>query len=92
MALIDRYFAGKTAAISGAGDGIGRALAQRLNAAGCHLWLSDINPETLADTCALLDHSRAQGRIAQGSIAASETTCSHGPRRCQRHTPARRAV
>ena len=52
MALIDRYFAGKTAAISGAGDGIGRALAQRLNAAGCHLWLSDINTETLADTCA----------------------------------------
>ena len=48
MPLIERYFAGKTAAISGAGDGIGRALSQRLNAAGCHLWLSDINPETLA--------------------------------------------
>ena len=60
MALIDRYFAGKTAAISGAGDGIGRALAQRLNAAGCHLWLSDINTETLADTCALLDQNRAK--------------------------------
>ena len=43
MPLIERYFAGKTAAISGAGDGIGRALTQRLNAAGCHLWLSDIN-------------------------------------------------
>ena len=53
MSLIERYFAGKTAAISGAGDGIGRALSQRLNAAGCHLWLSDINPETLAETCAL---------------------------------------
>lgn len=61
MALIDRYFQGKTAAISGAGDGIGRALSQRLNTAGCHLWLSDINPETLAETCALLDDSR--GRI-----------------------------
>ncbi len=60
MALIDRYFEGKTAAISGAGDGIGRALAQRLNAAGCHLWLSDINTETLADTCSLLDQSRAK--------------------------------
>ena len=61
MPLIERYFAGKTAAISGAGDGIGRALSQRLNAAGCHLWLSDINPETLAETCASLDDTR--GRV-----------------------------
>ncbi|MFL2502882.1 MAG: SDR family NAD(P)-dependent oxidoreductase [Luminiphilus sp.] len=61
MSLIERYFAGKTAAISGAGDGIGRALSQRLNAAGCHLWLSDINPETLAETCASLDDTR--GRV-----------------------------
>ncbi len=61
MSLIERYFAGKTAAISGAGDGIGRALSQRLNAAGCHLWLSDINPETLAGTCALLDDTK--GRV-----------------------------
>ena len=58
MSLIDRYFEGKTAAISGAGDGIGRALSQCLNSAGCHLWLSDINPETLAGTCALLDDTK----------------------------------
>ena len=62
MSLIERYFAGKTTAISGAGDGIGRALSQRLNAAGCHLWLSDINSETLAETCASLDEAR--GRVA----------------------------
>ena len=61
MSLIERYFAGKTAAISGAGDGIGRALSRRLNAAGCHLWLSDINSETLAETCASLDEAR--GRV-----------------------------
>ena len=61
MSLIERYFAGKTAAISGAGDGIGRALSQRLNAAGCHLWLSDINTNTLAETSALLDDAR--GRV-----------------------------
>tara|TARA_B100000524_G_scaffold163678_1_gene83580 strand:- start:206 stop:1033 length:828 start_codon:yes stop_codon:yes gene_type:complete len=61
MSLIERYFARKTAAISGAGDGIGRALSQRLNAAGCHLWLSDINSETLAETCASLDEAR--GRV-----------------------------
>ena len=38
MALIDRYFAGKTAAISGAGDGIGRALSP---ASECR-WLSPL--------------------------------------------------
>ena len=66
MSLIEPYFAGKTAAISGAGDGIGRALSQRLNAAGCHLWLSDINPETLAGTCALLDDTK--GRVTSQVI------------------------
>ena len=86
MALIDRYFEGKTAAISGAGDGIGRALAQRLNAAGCHLWLSDINTETLADTCALLDHSSAKvvsGRVDCGQrdelFAWAETVARDTP-------------
>lgn len=59
MNLIDRYFAGKKAAITGAGDGIGRALARRLNAAGCSLWLCDINPNALAETLAQLDVSRA---------------------------------
>ena len=68
MPLIERYFAGKTAAISGAGDGIGRALSQRLNAAGCHLWLSDINPETLAETCASLDDAR-------GRVTSQEVDC-----------------
>ena len=66
MALIDRYFAGKTAAISGAGDGIGRALAIRLNRAGCHLWLSDINATTLAETCDLLDEQR--GRVVSRTV------------------------
>ena len=50
MALIDHYFAGKAFAITGAGDGIGRALAIRLNRGACHLWLCDINPERLAET------------------------------------------
>ena len=64
MNLIDRYFAGKKAVITGAGDGIGRALARRLNASGCTLWMGDINPESLAETLALLDESRASATTA----------------------------
>lgn len=60
MSRIDRYLTGKTAAISGAGDGIGRALAQRLNQAGCHVWLCDINEGKLAETAGLLDRARAR--------------------------------
>ena len=50
-------FSGKICVITGAGSGIGRALAQGLSAAGAQLALSDINAETLAETKALLGPS-----------------------------------
>lgn len=40
----------ETAVITGAGDGIGRALAINLNARGVNLHLCDISPERLAET------------------------------------------
>lgn len=47
----------KVAAITGAGSGMGRALAVLLSREGCHLALSDVNETGLEETLDLLDPS-----------------------------------
>jgi len=49
------YTTGKIAVITGAGSGIGRALALQLNREGCQLHLGDINTPALDETLALLE-------------------------------------
>ena len=46
--------AGKTAVVTGAASGIGRAVAGALARRGCHLALADVNGAGLAETAALL--------------------------------------
>ncbi|PLW68752.1 SDR family NAD(P)-dependent oxidoreductase [Pseudohalioglobus lutimaris] len=48
------YFADKVAVVTGAGSGIGRALVVQLAGQGCHLAISDINEENLAETVSLI--------------------------------------
>ena len=52
-----KSFQGKVAAITGAGSGMGRALAVNLAKQGCHVAISDINAEPLAETAALIGNS-----------------------------------
>lgn len=51
---IKDYYHNHVAAITGAGSGMGRALAMHLAKMGCHVALSDINAEQLAETQELL--------------------------------------
>jgi NADP-dependent 3-hydroxy acid dehydrogenase YdfG len=66
------YFSGKRAAITGAGSGIGRALAIALNAEGSALWLSDIDPDALERTRALLPNPAAACTLAVVDVADRE--------------------
>jgi NADP-dependent 3-hydroxy acid dehydrogenase YdfG len=54
------YVQGKIAVITGAGSGIGRALALQLNREGCALYLSDINADGLRGTIDMLSRKDVQ--------------------------------
>ena len=66
-----RSFTGKVAAITGAGSGIGRALALELAGRGCHVALSDVDERGLTETAGLVDAaagSRGTGLPAKVSV------------------------
>ncbi|HUZ43688.1 MAG TPA: SDR family NAD(P)-dependent oxidoreductase [Acidimicrobiales bacterium] len=81
-----KSFNGKVSAITGAGSGIGRALAIDLAGRGSHLALSDINTEGLAETVSLCEGRGVKVTSQRVDVAdrqavfawAAEVVADHG--------------
>ncbi|RJO80023.1 SDR family NAD(P)-dependent oxidoreductase [Nocardia panacis] len=68
----NEYFTGKVCVITGAGSGIGRALAENLARRGAKLALSDIDTEGLAETVARCEQFGAEVRSDRLNVAERE--------------------
>ena len=69
---------GRICWITGAGTGIGRALAQAFGAAGCRLALTGRTRDTLAETRALVEQAGGSVMLALADVGrASEVTRAH---------------
>jgi len=60
---------GQVAAVTGAGSGMGRALARRLAQAGCHVAISDVDAQGLEETAAQLKSCGVEVQATQVDVA-----------------------
>ena len=72
-----KTFGNKTAAITGAGSGIGAALAMRLAADGCHLALSDVDAKGLEQTAETIRQKAPAGRVTTTRLDVADREAVH---------------
>ena len=64
--------AGKIAVVTGAGIGIGQAIAQRFAAEGAHVWVTDINGETADETVRSIKTSGGQATAMRVDVSKGQ--------------------
>lgn len=74
--MTSNFYRGKVVVLTGAGSGIGRALAVQLAQAGARLALSDINEKGLAETLSLLP-AGTEARSYRVDVARREDVFRH---------------
>src|ERR1700722_9420997 len=63
---------GRTALVTGAGRGIGRAVAQALSDAGANVMLNDLDRDVVFETGMLIDKAGGSVKAMPGDITAAE--------------------
>lgn len=67
----ERYLAGRTALVTGAGRGLGRVIARRLAGLGARIVLGDVDAEALAETARLITEEEGQAVPCPFDVANS---------------------
>ena len=80
-----QIFAGRVAAITGAGSGIGRALAQELAGRGAHLALADIDPVGMAETVAMCEGAGVKVTTCELDVADRDAVFAWADRVVDEH-------